>query len=536
MKKLFLNIILIIVAQMTFAQPVNIHKMKTNTQLIKNGRGSSKVAYQGFSIDQMIYEFMEQENIPGLTLAIVQAPYIPRVVSYGTTNLEYNNLASAKTIFPIGPISQGYTAIAVMQLYEKNKLDIHAPVSSYLKNLPKSWGNITIYELLQHSSGIADYRNQPDFDITVKNSTKKLIESVSQLPLAFNPGTDVQQSATNFLLLAEVVEKVSKMSYRDFITKYQIQHLGLQQTFYATDLDKIKQEDLSKNGGKHKLFLSDSNYIAPSETTQGYIEKDGQLESISTPQNIALKGFSDIWSSAENVSFWDISLAGELLIKKPENRAIIYGKGKLKNGKSVPAMAGWQFYEHKGLMDIKGNFNGHSAYLSRFTAPSELVCVTLLANKEGVEFTNLARKIAGAFDEKLASMYNEDELFIYESQYDVNETYRRIENALREKNIPIFSNFDHGKNANEVGLDLLPNKVIVFGSPKVGTQLMQENPSIAGELPLKITVFEDKTGSVWVSFPQMQKIAERYNIKNNLTIKNMQNLLENLVVKSSSIY
>lgn len=531
MKQILLSASMLL-SLVTFAQQNN---QMGNYHFLQNGRGSAKVAYQQKSIDQMVYEFMEEEKIPGITLAIVQAPYIPRVVSYGVTNIQYGNLTSAKSIFPAGPISQGFAAVAIMQLYEKEKLDIYAPASKYLE-LPKEWKEITIYNLLQHSSGIADYRNQNNFNANNSYSEWELLNSVKSIPLAFTPGSDVQQSATNFLLLAQIVEKQAKMPYKDFITKYQIDFLGLKQTFYGTDLDKVKQEDLAQNNGKHQLFLSDKDYIAPAETTQGYIEEDGKLIATNKVNAQSLKGFSDIWASAENISFWDIALAGKVLIKDEKNRAIIYKPSKLSNGKRINAMAGWQFYTHKGLMDIKGSVNGHSSYLSRFTDPSELVCVTLLANKENIDLTNLARKIAGAFDAELGSKYNEEELFTYESQFSVEKTATKIQQNLKNNKIPVFAIFDHAKNAEEVNLALRPTKVIVFGSPAVGTKLMQENQSIAGELPLKITVWEDEKGSVWVSFPQMKNMAKKYNLENNPIIGKMQRLLQNLVKKSSSIY
>ena len=109
---------------------------KYENQLPQAGRGNVHVAYQGKAIDQMIYDFMEEQGIPGMTLAIVQAPYIPRVVGYGVTDFTKGNLAAAKTLWPIGPISQGYAAVAVMQLYERGKLDLNDPVGKYLKDPP----------------------------------------------------------------------------------------------------------------------------------------------------------------------------------------------------------------------------------------------------------------------------------------------------------------------------------------------------------------------------------------------------------------
>ena len=244
-----------------------------------------------------------------------------------------------------------------------------------------------------------------------------------------------------------------------------------------------------------------------------------------------------IWASAENVSQWDIALAGGILVTKPENRDLIYKPTTLDNGEGIPAMAGWQFYNHKGLMDIKGSIPGYSSFLSRFTDASELVCVTLLANKEGVELTNLARRIAAAFDNnRLGTGINDEKLYALESQFSVDETMTRIEKTLKTMGIPIFAKFDHGKNAEEVGLELRPNQVIVFGSPKVGTKLMQDNPSISIELPLKISVWEDRTGSVWVTFPQMKQMAVEYGLENEPVISKMQTLLENIVVKAVNVY
>ena len=510
--------------------------MDLQHRIPQEGRGNARVAYLGQSIDRMVYEFMEEEGIPGLTLAIVQAPYIPRVVGYGVTDIREGRLAAVRTLWPAGPISQGFAAVAVIQLHELGKLSLDDKASKYLKGLPAAWNGITIRQLLQHSAGLPDYRDRPGFDVSASYTPAGLIASVAGLPLEFTPGTDVRQSATNFLLLAEVVEKVSGKSYRDFVKKNQIDRLGLRQTFFAADLAGVKQEDVAATNHRHELFKHDPAYINPAETTVGYVMQEGRLVE-AAPVGPSLKGFSDIWASAENISHWDIGLAGGVLIAKPENRALIYAPTKLDNGRTIPAMAGWQFYAHPGLMDIKGGVSGHSVFLSRFTDASELVCVTLMANREGVDFTNLARRIAAAFDnDKLASGADDNRLYTYESSFGVDETMDRVEAQLKALDIPIFARFDHGLNAGEVGLELRPTKVVVFGAPKVGTKLMQDNPSIAIELPLRIAVWEDAAGSVWAAFPQMKQLGAEYGMADSLVIANMQRLLETIVRKSANIY
>ena len=81
-------------------------------------RGNPAVQFEGQTIDEMVAAFMKEHRIPGMTLAIVQAPYIPRVVGYGVSDVEKGLLASPRTLWNVGQITQGYTAVAIMQLIE----------------------------------------------------------------------------------------------------------------------------------------------------------------------------------------------------------------------------------------------------------------------------------------------------------------------------------------------------------------------------------------------------------------------------------
>lgn len=508
--------------------------MKEENRLPEAGRGSSQVQYQHHSVDEMVYSFMKEHEIPGLTLAIVQAPYIPRITGYGMADVEQRRLASTDTLWAIGPISQGYAAVAAMQLYEAGKIDLYKPIAFYLDALPESWRNITVFQLMQHASGISDYRVQPGYDASVAYSPQQLIDLVKAIPLSFEPGTDVRESATDFLLLAQIIEAASGEKYTTFVKRNQIQFLNLKHTCFSEDFPLPTQENVALTANEHTLFKKDKAYIDPAENAVGY---DSDLQELPLVNSAALKGFADLWASAGDVSYWDIALAGSVLIKEESNRALIYKPTILSNGKIVPAMAGWQFMHHAGLMAIKGTVPGFSAYLSRFTDASELVCVTLLANKEGIDFSNLARRIAAAFGSTMGSGVNEEFLFAYESAFSVAETMNRIEHLLKAAGTPIFAKFDHGLNAKEVSLELRPTQVIVFGSPQVGTFLMQQEQSFSIELPLKIAVWEDKSGSVWIAFPRMNIRAEAYGrLTENPIIAKMDSLLQNLARKAGDVY
>ena len=496
-------------------------------------RGSADVTYLGRTVDEMIWRFMDENRIPGLTLAIVQAPYIPRVVGYGVSDEKQRRLASPNTMWPAGPISQAFAAVALMQLCERGLLKLDEPIGAYLPELPELWRPIPVVALLRHASGLPDYRKAEGWRFDAPASFARLLALVADRRPAFAPGTAVEQSATNFLLLTEIVERVSGKSYRDFVKENQIDFLKLRHTAFAEDLPAFFTEDVSKTENVHQLFKTDSRYIDPIEPAQSYAE-DGTA--VPRADSSALRGFSDIWASAQDISFWDIGLAGGVLIHAPENRAMVYAPWKLPDGEEAPAVAGWQFYHHRGLMDIKGSVPGYSCFLSRFTHPEELVCVTLLANREGIDFTNLGRRIAGAFGDLLSTHYDDDRLYLYESQFPAAKSVQRLEDELGRRGIPVFARFDHAENARQAGLALRPTTVLVFGSPKVGTALMQLDQSLSLELPLRVSVWEDEAGSTWLAFPRMEGIAEAYGREGDQTLAGMQRLLESVVRAAGSIY
>ena len=102
--------------------------MLTSVQPTYAERGNPMVEFEGQTIDAMIGAFMKEHRIPGMTLAIVQAPYIPRVVGYGVSDVEKGLLASPKTLWNVGQMTQAYTAVAIMQLVEAEKMTLDDPV------------------------------------------------------------------------------------------------------------------------------------------------------------------------------------------------------------------------------------------------------------------------------------------------------------------------------------------------------------------------------------------------------------------------
>ncbi|HTZ60321.1 MAG TPA: DUF302 domain-containing protein [Acidobacteriaceae bacterium] len=102
------------------------------------------------------------------------------------------------------------------------------------------------------------------------------------------------------------------------------------------------------------------------------------------------------------------------------------------------------------------------------------------------------------------------------SKHSVDETMSKLQAILKAKDIAVFALIDHSGEAQKVGLEMHPTKLLIFGNPKGGTPLMVAAPTIAIDLPLKILIWEDDKGKVWVSYNDPEYLAERHGLPQNL--------------------
>lgn len=409
-------------------------------------RGNPEMKFAGQSIDEMVAEYMRDNGVSGMSVAIVQAPYITRATGFGLADKERRTLVSGNTMFDIGPMRNAFTAVAIMQLVEAGKLSLDKTANDFLPG-----------------------------------SSPKSVRELLRMPSAYPE-------------LEKLAEKVSGKSYETFIEDGQFRPLGLKHTSFGSKLSSLAAEKMPA-GEKHKEFLKSAELIDPTEPAAGY------SGNAAAPRND-----HGIYSTAHDISIWDVGLAGEILIKSPELRAILY-----KPAEGVPTTGPWYFPGHSGLMVSMGEENGFSSLLSRFTHPDELVCVTLLANAEGLDLSQLARKIAGAYDPKIGPPPETAAMRVQQSPYPVKMTIDRLESILKEKGVGIIARVDHSAAAKSANLDLPATEELIFGNPAQGTLLMQGNPAVVTDLPLRAAAWE-KDGEVWLAASDPVEIAEKHGI------------------------
>jgi uncharacterized protein (DUF302 family) len=98
------------------------------------------------------------------------------------------------------------------------------------------------------------------------------------------------------------------------------------------------------------------------------------------------------------------------------------------------------------------------------------------------------------------------------SNHSVDETVKRLRRILQAKGINLFALIDHSGEAAKVGMQMRPTKLLIFGNPKGGTPVMLASPSSAIDLPLKILIWEDAQGKVWVTHNSTAYLQERHNL------------------------
>ncbi len=112
----------------------------------------------------------------------------------------------------------------------------------------------------------------------------------------------------------------------------------------------------------------------------------------------------------------------------------------------------------------------------------------------------------------ISSAYAENGTISVKSMHDVKTTADRLEAALNSKGMTVFTRINHAEGAQNIGMQLRPTELVIFGNPKVGTPLMLCAQSVAIDLPQKALIWEDKDGQVWYTYNDPGYLATRHDL------------------------
>lgn len=297
-----------------------------------------------------------------------------KVVSkgYGFKNEERKLKNTPDTIFDIGSITKQFTAAAIMKLEMQGRLNTDDKISKYFSGVPADKAEITIHQLLRHSSGLPSVVGG-DFDPI---SQREFVEKVFNAPLGFERGSRFSYSNVGYSLLAMIIEKVSGKSYEQFLYENLWKPANMESTGYTRpNFDK----DLIAVGYKEGAVWGKPNEQA--------WEKDAPFWH--------LKGNGGILSTAEDLYKWHQALNSDRILSKEAKEK--YFRPKLRENESFDSYYayGWDVHKTNRNTTLIGHNGTNRVFYADFVRyPDEAASIIMLSNKAHPNFFEINREIS----------------------------------------------------------------------------------------------------------------------------------------------
>jgi serine beta-lactamase-like protein LACTB, mitochondrial len=274
------------------------------TNLEAQEKGLSREKY--LEIEKAVSSFMSANSIPGVGAAVVLDGQPLWSEGFGMADLENYSPATSSTLFRLGSISKPITATAILQLWERGKLDLDAPVQKYCPAFPEKEWPITTRELLGHLGGIRHYNPDGKGDIP-EDSARHFasIEDSLQIfagdPLVAKPGTKFNYSTYGYTLVGCVLEGAAAEKFVDFVRKNIFQPAGMEQTrdddFFTIVPHRTRWYHKDKAGMVRNAGVLDSSYKIPGGGLISSADDMARFEVAILADKLLLRGTRDLmWS------------------------------------------------------------------------------------------------------------------------------------------------------------------------------------------------------------------------------------------------
>ena len=191
-------------------------------------------------IDKILSLLTKRESFTGAVL-VAQNGEVLFSQGYGLADRDKNLPNTPQTKYRLGSITKQFTAMAILMLQAQGKLMVQDSICLYTPDCPEMWQGLTIHHLLTHTSGIPDFTNFPDYEISraTPSSPLQTIARFKDKPLDFKPGEKWSYSNSNYILLGHIIETTSGESFEMFIEKNIFEPVQMKNSGYAHTDDNL---------------------------------------------------------------------------------------------------------------------------------------------------------------------------------------------------------------------------------------------------------------------------------------------------------
>jgi CubicO group peptidase (beta-lactamase class C family) len=346
-------------------------------------------------LDTLLAKYNEKDG-PGMAVMLIRDGRIVYRKDFGYADLDTRAPIVRDTQFQLGSTTKQFTAMAIMILKDRGKLQLEDPLTKFCPEFPAYARNITVRHLLNHTSGLPDYEEillgKVDYDKLFQSSkspraaheftSAEALRALSRQPqLRFTPGEKFEYSNSGYVVLAQIIERLSGMRYAEFLKRNIFDPLGMHATL-VVDERRQRVAHLALAYGKRNGTWQDIGY---------------------TPENY-IYGEDGIHGTVDDLFRWDQALYTEKLIHRA-TLDMAFQPGHTNDGKDIDTFMtgilrrptsygfGWFITPDNGTLELEhgGSWSGYRSYIVRI--PPRRMTAIVLMNSANDQFGAIAHQM-----------------------------------------------------------------------------------------------------------------------------------------------
>ncbi len=303
-----------------------------------------------------VFQEWERPDRPGGVVAVVEKGQVVYKRCFGQANVEYQLATTPQTVYDVGQLAEAVTGMAVAMLEDQGKISAADPIKKYLPELPSWADGLTVGHLVHHMSGLPDWyelmtaAGWNDGDAMTLDQILKILKRQKQL--LFEPGTKSLPSRADYVLLGEVVRRVTGQSFRDWTWANIFKPLGMTRTLFRDSYREIVED---------RAYSINYHY------------RDGYLKGA---DNLGAVGSLGLFTTLDDFIKWVLNLDNPV-VGSARVKDKMLTSGKLYDGRETGFSYGFAVDSYKGLKRVhkSGSWGGFRTAFRYFPAASLAVFV-----------------------------------------------------------------------------------------------------------------------------------------------------------------
>lgn len=325
---------------------------------------------------QFVRQTMQARRIPGLQIAVVQNGRVVLSEAYGQANVDNAVAATPSTRFPLNSATKSFTGVAMAQLAEAGKVDLHAPIARYLNDLPQAWRSVRVRQLLAHTSGLPDILDAQG--LLGGGSEQDAWKAVTALPVEAPAGQRYRYNQTNYVLLARIIARQAGVPYAQYMAEQQFAPARMPRTTFGDSYDLVADSATIYSWLPRKTDAPD----APARLSHWFYDM---------PPGLWAGG--GMLTTADEVARWVIALGNGTLLGA-DARQQMWAAEPLGGGATGPWSAGWAVLHPAPDLQVGGMGGARAAFI---VYPDRQLAVIVLTNLVGANPQEFIAPIAAFY-------------------------------------------------------------------------------------------------------------------------------------------